>query len=110
LHVNVLGSALLSLLLLPSLQIAASSPATDNSKPKLIFVSSGLHAMAKFPERKLPAGQILQALNNESTYDAHDRYPTTKLISLLGANELARRTSKVDIIVNSANQGSARRH
>ncbi|OAL45197.1 NAD(P)-binding protein [Pyrenochaeta sp. DS3sAY3a] len=98
LHVNVLGSAFLSLLLLPSLQIAASSPAIDSVKPHLTFVSSGLHAMAKFPERRLPAGQILQALNNESTYNAQDRYSTTKLISLLWAKEFARRTSEADII------------
>ncbi|KAF2791054.1 NAD(P)-binding protein [Melanomma pulvis-pyrius CBS 109.77] len=107
LHVNVLGPALLSLLLLPNLRLAASSRAagSDAPKPHLSFVSSGLHAMAKFPERKLPAGEALAALNEKSKYDGADRYSTTKLISLLWAKELARRTAGDGIVVNAPNPG-----
>lgn len=104
----MLGSALLSLLLLPNLQIAAAAPVPSTIRPHLTFVSSGLHARAKFADRGLPAGQIMAALNNENTYDGQDRYPTSKLLSLLWAKELAKQTGNGEIVINSANPGFCR--
>jgi NAD(P)-dependent dehydrogenase (short-subunit alcohol dehydrogenase family) len=61
--------------------------------------------MAKFTERKLPAGEIIAALNDESKYNGADRYATTKLIGLLWAKELANRIEKEEIVVNAPNPG-----
>ena len=106
LQVNTLAPALLSLLLLPNLRLAASSASPPNApKPHLIFVSSGLHETAKFPERKLGAGRILAALNDPKQYKQSDRYPTTKVIGIFWMRELASRVSSSDIIVNSVNPG-----
>ncbi|KAF2462744.1 NAD(P)-binding protein [Lindgomyces ingoldianus] len=105
LQVNVLSPALLSLLLLPNLRQATSPSAPDASKPHLSFVSSGLHAMAQFPEHKLPAGQVLEALNDQSKYNGQDRYAATKLIGLVWAKELAKRISSDQVIVNAVNPG-----
>ncbi|KAF2108454.1 hypothetical protein BDV96DRAFT_605522 [Lophiotrema nucula] len=107
LQVNVLSPALLSLLLLQNLRSAASARAigSDSPKPHLSFVSSGLHAMAKFPERKLPKGDILATLNDETKYDGADRYATTKLIGLLWAKEFASLATSEQIVVNAPNPG-----
>jgi len=59
--------------------------------------------MAKFPERMLPKGEVIAALNNESKYNGADRYATTKLIGLLWAKELANRIDKKQIVVNAPN-------
>lgn len=107
LHVNVLGPALLSILLLQNLRSAASgrTPQSTAPQPHLCFVSSGLHTMAKFNERKLPTGEIIAALNDESKYNGQDRYGTSKLIGLLWAKELAKRVEKDEIVVNAPNPG-----
>ncbi|KAF1996430.1 NAD(P)-binding protein [Amniculicola lignicola CBS 123094] len=105
LQVNVLGPALLSLLLLPNLRQAAASRAPDAPKPHLSFVSSGLHEMAKFPERSLPTGQMLAALNEQAKYNGQDRYQTSKVLGLLWVKELAKKTSSDEIIINAPNPG-----
>lgn len=106
LQVNTLAPALLSLLLLPNLRLAASSASLSNApKPHLTFVSSGLYETAKFPERKLGAGQILAALNDPEDYRQSDRYPTTKLIGLFWMRELASRVNSSEVIVNATNPG-----
>jgi len=105
--VNVLGPALLSLLLLPNLRRAVSSRSSNSDvpPPHLTFVSSGLHAMAKFPERKLASGNVLSTLNDPRKYDGTDRYATSKLISLLWTKELAKRTEGEGIVINAPNPG-----
>lgn len=106
LQVNDLGPALLSLLLLPNLRAAATSPrASEAPRPHLTIVSSGLHEMAKFPERSLAKGEILAALNDEKKYKQQDRYPTTKLISLLWTRSLASKIPSSEIIINAPAPG-----
>lgn len=107
LHVNVLGPSLLSLYLLPNLRAAAAArtPQSTAPKPHLCFVSSGLHTMAKFSERKLPTEEVIAALNDQKKYNGQDRYATSKLIGLLWAKELARRVGKDEIVVNAPNPG-----
>jgi len=106
LQVNALSPALLSLLLLPNFHLASSSPKLPNApRPHLTFVSSGLHGMAKFPERKLGPGEILSALNNRSKYNQSDRYGVTKTIGLLWMRELASRVQSSDVVVNAVNPG-----
>jgi len=106
LQVNVLSPALLSLLLLPNFHLASSSPKPPSTpRPHLTFVSSGLHTMAKFPERKLGPGEILPALNNRAQYSQSDRYSVSKTIGLLWMRELARRVQSSDIVINAVNPG-----
>ncbi|PQE16378.1 short-chain dehydrogenase reductase protein [Rutstroemia sp. NJR-2017a BVV2] len=106
--VNVLAPALLSLLLLPNLRAAAAASSSrpgDAPKPHLSIVSSGLYEMAKFPERNLPSGERLNALNDSKRYVQSDRYPTSKVINLLWVRELASRVSNEGIIVNAPTPG-----
>lgn len=106
LQVNTLSPALLSLLLLPNLRLASKTQRLDGTpQPHLTFVGSGLHAMAKFPERKLPQGEILAKLNVREAYTQADRYPVAKTIGLFWMRELAHRVSPSEIIINSVNPG-----
>jgi retinol dehydrogenase-12 len=106
LQINVLSPALLSLLLLPNFHLASSfSKLPSTPRPHLTFVSSGLHTMAKFPERKLGPGEILPALNNRAQYSQSDRYSVTKTIGLLWMRELASRVQSSDIVINAVNPG-----
>ncbi|KAF7888169.1 uncharacterized protein EAF02_002710 [Botrytis sinoallii] len=106
LQVNALAPALISLLLLPNLRAAASSTRPfDAPQPHLSIVSSGLHEMAKFPEKDLPQGEILAALNDANRYTQSDRYPVTKAISLLWAKELANKVASSEVIINAPTPG-----
>ncbi|TEY85262.1 hypothetical protein BOTCAL_0015g00510 [Botryotinia calthae] len=106
LQVNTLAPALLYLLLLPNLRVAAlfTRPA-DAPQPHLSIVSSGLHEMAKFPEKDLPQGEILAALNDANRYTQSDRYPVTKAISLLWTKELSKRIPSSKVIINAPTPG-----
>lgn len=66
--VNVISTFLLGVLILPKLRETA---AKYNVQPRLTFVSSEVHTMAKFEERKSP--RLLKALNDESATDMYDR-------------------------------------
>ncbi|KAF1978688.1 NAD(P)-binding protein, partial [Bimuria novae-zelandiae CBS 107.79] len=105
LQVNALAPALLSFLLLSNLRRAAATRPSEDIKPHLCLVSNGLHEMAKFPERKLPAGQVLAALNDSNKYNNQNRYPTTNLISLLWTKELAKRAAGKGVVINAPNPG-----
>lgn len=105
-QVNTLGPALLSLLLLPNLRLASTSPTLpDAPRPHLTIVSSGLHGMAKFPERKLGKGEVLSALNDPKKYHQQDRYPVTKALGLLWTKELAEKVASSEVIINAPTPG-----
>ena len=70
--VNVISTALLTLLLLPVLRSSASSYKIE---PVISVVGSGVHAWTSFPERKTP--NSLATLNNETTADMKDRCART---------------------------------
>ena len=106
LQVNVLSPALLSLLLLPNLRLAASTPRhVDAPKPHLTIVTSGLHEQASFSERKAAEGQVISTLNDRKHYLQRDRYPTSKTIGLLWTRELASRISSSEIVINAPTPG-----
>ena len=67
--VNVVSTALLTLLLLPVLRSSASK---YNIEPVISVVGSGIHGWTSFPERKTP--NSLATLNNQKTADMKDRY------------------------------------
>ena len=100
--VNVTSTLLLAVLLLPKLRESGSN---FNITPHLTIVSTEAHGFAKFEERK--ADNIFERLNDRSAYD-QDRYPTSKLVQLFAARELATRVKqdgKSDIIINMPNPG-----
>ncbi|KAF7942248.1 hypothetical protein EAE99_000298 [Botrytis elliptica] len=61
--------------------------------------------MAKFPEKDLPQGEILAALNDANRYTQSDRYPVTKAISLLWTKELANKVASSEVIINAPTPG-----
>ena len=66
--VNVVSTFLLALLLLPKLRETAT---TFNVLPRLVIVSSEVHAMTSFPERK--TDNIFNTLNDEKGATMSDR-------------------------------------
>ena len=107
LQVNALAPALLSLLLLPNLRAASArrNPSESLSTSRMVFVTSGLHEMAKFPESTALRGGILSRLNDPDQYIADDRYAVTKSIEMLWMKELARRVPSSEVIINGPNPG-----
>lgn len=117
LQVNALATAQLALHLMPLLLLQSASadrPSSDNSnQPHLVFVTSDSHMTVKFPERH--DDNILGRLNDEEAWKASqaaggpiERYAVTKLIVMLFADELARRTPRYDNGDDSAEGGRPR--
>lgn len=91
-QVNHLGTALLTLLLLPSLARTNSLPLpssttsknsseldTTNNSPRITIVSSEVHFDIKsLPDRKNPSGSILAYLNDKKKAKMMERYHVTK--------------------------------
>jgi NAD(P)-dependent dehydrogenase (short-subunit alcohol dehydrogenase family) len=84
--VNVISTFYLATLMLPKLK---SSAKEFSITPRLVIVSSEVHARAKFPEWKKP--NTFDALDDESKARMGERYPTSKLLDPgLCHSELAR--------------------
>lgn len=101
--VNVLGTFLLSLLLVPKLEASAKQFKTT---PRLSIVVSEVHAYSAFKQQK--EGDLFAALDDQSKGGMEDRYPLSKLLQVLCIRyglepALERRKSK--IIVNYINPG-----
>ena len=97
---NHLGTALLSLLLLPSLR----NTAAETSKPsRLVITSSEVHMWTSFKERSAP--NIIASLDDQSNWGNPDRYNVSKLLNVLWTRELASKVNASDIIVNTVNPG-----
>ncbi|KAI9825809.1 MAG: hypothetical protein M1832_000749 [Thelocarpon impressellum] len=82
--VNVTSTFLLALLLLPKLRQTA---AQYDVLPRLTIVSSEVHAIAAFAERKHP--DLFAALSDPARTDMDDRYNVSKLLEVLAVRELA---------------------
>ncbi|KAJ3198666.1 hypothetical protein HDU82_001143 [Entophlyctis luteolus] len=96
---NVIGTFLLSLLLLPKL--ARTSTITGRPS-RLSIVCSEVHAWTDLPQKSAPS--ILDALNDENG-DFSQRYPISKLLQAFLAREVAARTDRNHVIVNYLNPG-----
>lgn len=106
-QVNLLGTMLLALLLIPTLE--ASATKHPNTTPRLTIVSSNVHTQSTFEQRKAPKGQIFAALNDKSQWSYTERYPLSKLLSVLATKyglcpRLAARPNN-RVIVNYTNPG-----
>lgn len=109
-QVNVLSTALLSLLLLPKLVEARQK--FPDSIPHLTVVGSEIHEEAHFVERNEKS--ILDALNDESRFKEGDMegYSMSKLLLQYVVGEIARLTPSIDahntlpaVVVNSIAPG-----
>ncbi|KAL9636697.1 MAG: hypothetical protein Q9164_002658 [Protoblastenia rupestris] len=102
---NVVSTFLLALLMLPKLRETAKK---FNTKPRLTVVTSDLHFVATFPERK--ADNIFDALNDKTSTNFSERYGTTKLMQILLArhihSSINQAASSPEIIINSLTPGA----
>ncbi|ORX96754.1 putative 3-oxoacyl-reductase [Clohesyomyces aquaticus] len=100
-QVNHLGTALLSLLLLPALQSNAKKLGVSG---RLTFASSEVHFWTPFKEQSAP--NILARMDEESSFGpSMERYNTSKLLNVFWFRELAARVDAGEVIVNGANPG-----
>ncbi|KDQ11369.1 hypothetical protein BOTBODRAFT_35450 [Botryobasidium botryosum FD-172 SS1] len=82
-QVNHLSTALLSVLLLPTLQKTAQD---TNTMPRLVIVSSAMHYWAKLQVKELQQEDLIKALSSEEFCTAanmKERYQVTKLFNVL---------------------------
>jgi NAD(P)-dependent dehydrogenase (short-subunit alcohol dehydrogenase family) len=115
LQVNVLGTTLLALLLLPKLKESKTS--TDTSR--LVIVTSEAHRWVESTDIPDPAshgGSILQALNappsDGEAWDGLNQNAKSKLLAMYVARSVAtlatQPTGEIDIIVSSVCPGACR--
>ncbi|KFH71559.1 hypothetical protein MVEG_01857 [Podila verticillata NRRL 6337] len=84
---NHLGTALLTLLLLPVMRKTASL--NDSTYPRIVIVASEVHHWTQFPERDTPS--IVKTMDDPTnTSSLKDRYYVTKLMNVLFTRSLAR--------------------
>lgn len=98
--VNVISTFYVALLLLPKLK---SSAKEFGITPRLVIVSSGVHAWTKLPERNEP--NIFAALDDEAKANLKDRYPVSKLLEVLTVRQIAPKLQGSGVIVNMLNPG-----
>jgi len=95
---NHFGHALLTKLLLPQLEAAASAVGVAT----VSVVTSSAH-YSSYPEGILSS---IEAMNNEAAYETAKAYGQSKLANVLFAQELAARVKDKGILVNSAHPGA----
>lgn len=98
--VNVISTFYLAMLMLPKLK---SSAKEFGIKPRLVIVSSEVHAWTKFPEWKEP--KVFDALGIESKAGMGERYPTSKLLEVLVVRQMAPKLDGSGVILNILNPG-----
>lgn len=93
-QVNVLSTTLLGFYLLPLL--LRTRQKHPEARPHLAFLTSDIHMMIKFPERRQTTVNLLQLLNGEEQWKKSqaaggptERYGVTKLMDLYIAEEMA---------------------
>ncbi|KAF2717687.1 NAD(P)-binding protein [Polychaeton citri CBS 116435] len=87
--INVICTYLLALLMLPQLK---SSAQRYSIQPRLVIVSSEVHAIAKFPE-------------STRTSNFAERYKTSKLLEVLINRDIAPKLENIGVILNMLNPG-----
>lgn len=101
--VNVVSTVLLGLLLLPKLRETASK---FNTRPNLTFVVSDTHFFVDFKEKDAPEG-IFAHLNEKSSANMDERYPTSKLMEVFAVREMAAKegAEASPVTINMLNPG-----
>jgi len=124
LQTNVISTGLLAALLLPILSRTADLPIPQVAplKPHLVIVASEgpvhytvspkdwspyapfvVHFYAKFKVHQ--NSKPIQALNDQTLFDAHDRYQTTKLLDVFMAREFAKLPTAKNVVISAPNPG-----
>jgi NAD(P)-dependent dehydrogenase (short-subunit alcohol dehydrogenase family) len=83
---NVVSSALLNFLLYPKLRQTAIE---HNTYTHITSTASELYEVAKFKERKAPAGELFKALADERNFGMADRYNVSKLLGIFVIKQMA---------------------
>ena len=83
---NVVSLFLLILLLHSKLR---DTSAKYSTRIHITVTESELHVIAKFQERKAPAGQIFAVLNDETKANMPDRYSVSKLLVIFTIKQIA---------------------
>ncbi|KAL8990447.1 MAG: hypothetical protein Q9177_000897 [Variospora cf. flavescens] len=114
LQVNVLGSTLLGILLLPLLfsttPSTASSGAGARKKKNLTFVSSGNYQFANLPPQALSSPSLLRYFNQKENFAGpEEQYIVSKLFLMYAANELAATVEEESQIDESRSEMGGRR-
>lgn len=100
-QVNHIGTALLSILLLPSLK---STSQKIGSPSRLTFSTSEVHFWTPFNEKAAP--NILERMDQEDSFgQGMERYYTSKLLGVLWFRELASKVDAKEVIINGTNPG-----
>jgi len=100
-QVNLLSTALLSLLLLPLLK----SSTTPEHTARLMIVSSGQHrhtSLDKYPPDDI---NYLASLNDQKTFAIMDRYGLSKLLIIFFLRELSQKVSRDEVIITNVCPG-----
>lgn len=101
---NVASLALLAFLLHPKLRETAMK---YNTQTHFTVTASELYEVAKFKERKAPAGQLFATLNDKSKANMGDRYNISKLLAIFVIKQMAALSplSSSQVIVNCVAPG-----
>jgi NAD(P)-dependent dehydrogenase (short-subunit alcohol dehydrogenase family) len=83
---NVVSLFLHAFLLFPKLQETGKK---YNTQTYFTITSSELYEVAKFKERKVPAGQLFAALADEKQANMMDRYNVSKLLEVFMVKQIA---------------------
>lgn len=100
-QINHIGTSAVSLAVLPALRRTARNL---NTPTRLTIVSSEGHFWIPFKERN--AENILARMDDPKTFGTQvQRYYTSKLLNVLWTRELARKTDKSEVVINTVNPG-----
>lgn len=104
--VNVISTFLLALLALPKLKATAKKFTVH---PHLTIVSSEVHVMAGFDERKDTSKPIFEVLKDEQSRTT-EKYQLSKLLEVLIVREMTETSAKAPypVIINMLNPGLCR--
>lgn len=98
--VNVISTFYLAMLLLPKLKSTAND---FGIHPRLVIVSSGVHAWPKFPFWNEP--DIFASLDDPSKSPMSERYSVSKLLEVLVVRHIAPKLEGSGVVLNMLNPG-----
>lgn len=101
---NVVSMALLAFLLHPKLRETA---AKHDTQTHITVTGSELYEIAKFTERKAPAGELFATLNDKNAANMSDRYNVSKLLAIFIVKQMAALSpvARSGVIVNCVAPG-----
>lgn len=102
-QINYLSTALLAILLLPSLKKNKAAPGSPGGAGRLTIVNAALALTAKFPN--LNDRPILSSFDNPSPFDPNEQYCSSKLLAHMFLWKLVEHVNADDVIINLVDPG-----